>query len=130
MDPNLWGPSAWYFLHSITYSYPEKPSWEEKKAVEHFFDSLSELLPCSVCKTNYLEHFKKQPISRYSESRETLVKWLIDIHNKVNLDTGKPEVDYETILNLRPPMYFSIVENLKRVIFLFLLILLIHRVMK
>jgi len=130
MDPNLWGPSAWYFLHSLTYSYPVEPSLDDKKAIENFFDSLSLLLPCTVCKTNYREHFTESPIREHSGSRETVVKWLIDIHNKVNIDTGKPKVEYETILKLRPPMYSSVSENIQRVIFLVLLILVIRHAVR
>ena len=26
MEPNIWGPGAWTFLHSITFQYPENPS--------------------------------------------------------------------------------------------------------
>ena len=26
MEPNIWGPGAWTFLHSITFQYPENPT--------------------------------------------------------------------------------------------------------
>ena len=30
MDPLIWGPHAWFFLHSITLVYPDNPSEQEK----------------------------------------------------------------------------------------------------
>ena len=113
MDPNLWGPSAWYFLHSITYNYPEKPSSVEKKAAINFFKSLKHLLPCSVCKINYDKHFENHKIENNLNSKRELVHWLIDIHNKVNQDTGKPTMTYESVLSSKPLQYASPMTNLK-----------------
>ena len=36
MDPQLWGPHLWYFLHTITFQYPIKPSWNDKKEMSDF----------------------------------------------------------------------------------------------
>ena len=30
-NPKIWGPSTWIFLHSISFSYPEKPTKKDKK---------------------------------------------------------------------------------------------------
>ena len=46
MDPNIWGPHAWMFLHSITLTYPEKPTNLDKTNFEMFFNSLQPVLPC------------------------------------------------------------------------------------
>ena len=40
MEPNIWGPSAWIFLHTITLQYPEKPTDDDKKKYYVFFNSL------------------------------------------------------------------------------------------
>ena len=128
MDPNLWGPPAWYFLHTLTYTYPKNPTKEDQEAIVSFFESLRHLLPCTVCRTNYEDHFAALPIREHSHSRETMIKWLIDIHNEVNKETGKPSVSYESILNTRPPQYASNEINAVRIICLCLLILLIRRV--
>ena len=39
-EPKIWGPHAWFFLESVTMAYPTKPSFDEKKAAEQFFNSL------------------------------------------------------------------------------------------
>ena len=30
MNPNIWGESAWLFLHTITLNYPENPTFLDK----------------------------------------------------------------------------------------------------
>ena len=115
MDPNLWGPSGWYFLHSLTYSYPDNPTKKEEDAAIQFFNSLGTLLPCTVCKVNYDKHFKENNIANCVSSRNELIKWLIDIHNQVNMDNGKPMVSYKSVLNSVPPCYSSIHKNLSYV---------------
>lgn len=126
MDPNLWGPSAWYFMHSLTYSYPERPTDEDKKAARNFFSSLKQLLPCSVCKVNYDSHFADNNIENHLDSRDSLVHWLIDIHNRINMDSGKPILTYEQVLHQRPPMYANM-KQLTMYVILLLLCLIILR---
>ena len=30
MNKNIWGPSGWLFMHSISFQYPEYPTEEDK----------------------------------------------------------------------------------------------------
>ena len=34
MLTSVWGPSAWHYLHSISFNYPVKPTCDDKKIVE------------------------------------------------------------------------------------------------
>ena len=38
MEPEIWGPNAWTFLHTITLNYPENPSEDDKQNHKDFFD--------------------------------------------------------------------------------------------
>ena len=29
MDPKIWGPSTWLFLHTITLNYPNNPTQQD-----------------------------------------------------------------------------------------------------
>lgn len=96
MKPNVWGSSAWIFLHSITLTYPDKPSVEEKNHIKQFFESLEYVLPCSKCRNHYYENLKKYPLNdTVLECKDNLVRWLIDIHNQVNIMNGKKELTYK-----------------------------------
>ena len=33
LEPNIWGPHYWFFLHSITFTYPKKPTSATKKNI-------------------------------------------------------------------------------------------------
>ena len=98
MEPKVWGPPAWRFLHLITYQYPENPSDKDKKNYYIFFNSLKDVLPCPNCREHYSNHFKKHPIQL--ESRKEFIEWLIDIHNEVNLMLGKKTYSYDEAYEL------------------------------
>ena len=89
MDPLIWGPSAWLFIHSITLSYPEKPSVEYQTNMKNFIHSLSYLLPCEECKYNYSKKLKKLNINNIVKNKSDLIKMFINIHNEVNIQTNK-----------------------------------------
>ena len=98
MEPKVWGPPAWRFLHLITFQYPENPSDKDKKNYYIFFNSLKDVLPCPNCREHYSNHFKKHPIQL--ESRKEFIEWLIDIHNEVNLMLGKKTYSYDEVYEL------------------------------
>ena len=46
MNPEVWGPGAWKFLHSITFYYPKEPTSRDKEYHAKFFTSLQFVIPC------------------------------------------------------------------------------------
>jgi hypothetical protein len=86
MDPNIWGPHLWIFLHSMSFTYGEdrlQATRKEQKHMYAFLESLKYVLPCS-CKLNYKTHFNNNP-PRLNNRRE-LFEWLVDLHNIVNIE--------------------------------------------
>ena len=99
MDSKIWGPKLWDSLHAITLNYPDLPTLQDKDNMKQFFNSLGNVLPCHKCKINFSKHLVTHPLNNDVLSSKTkLVKWLIDIHNEVNIMTGKPIMSYETAL--------------------------------
>lgn len=99
IPPNRWGPYAWVFLHSITLTYPDDPTEEEKQEYKNFFVSLQYILPCRKCRQNYQANLEKHRLDDHAlKNKKNLTNWLIDIHNCVNKDTGKKVLDYDTAL--------------------------------
>ena len=105
MNQNIWGPSMWFSLHTITFAYPLNPSESEKANYKIFFDNFKNVIPCSVCKKNYIRHLKEHPIDNYLSCRKKLVYWLIDLHNLVNVETGKKILDYSVVINKYEKIY-------------------------
>lgn len=96
IGPDRFGPSLWQGLHYITLGYPVKPTEDQKQKYKAFFLLLKDTLPCSICANHYAENLKKMPITHeVLETRENLVKWLIDFHNVVNEMKGKEVIEYK-----------------------------------
>ena len=105
MQPEIWGPSAWTFLHTITLNYPTNPNDEDKSNHKLFFNNLKNIIPCEKCAIHYEENLKKYPLDPALESKELLVKWLIDIHNEVNKKNNKKIYSYEEVNKIYKDMY-------------------------
>lgn len=98
MNPKFWGPHAWIFLHSITFNYPKEPTNKDKQIYVRFFKDLQNIIPCEKCAYNYKRHLDDYPIEEALETRETMVQWLINIHNEVNKELGKPIYTYDQVI--------------------------------
>ena len=105
MNQNIWGSHLWFSLHTITFSYPLKPTINEQNEFKNFFLSLQNVIPCSVCKRNYKRHLLEKPINNHLKSRKDLVYWLIDIHNMVNAEIGKKILSYDTVIKKYENVY-------------------------
>jgi hypothetical protein len=98
MNQNIWGPHLWFSLHTITFNYPLKPTQDDKDNYRNFFNSMKNVIPCSVCKKNYIRHLNEIPIDQHLHSRKSLVYWVIDLHNMVNGETGKKILSYDNVM--------------------------------
>ena len=100
IKPDIWGPHGWKFMHYVSLGYPSNPSEEDKRNYKNFYTSLQHILPCAKCAQNYSHNLKKYPIDNHLGSRDTLIRWVIDIHNQVNNELGKKEYTYIEALDL------------------------------
>lgn len=91
IPPEVWGPMFWATLHLVSMSYPEQPSYSEKRAAKEFFNALPFLLPCPVCRDHFAEVLKGIPVETWLDNRTSLTEWVWMAHNRVNLRLGKPE---------------------------------------
>ena len=128
MDPEIWGPHAWQFLHSITLSYPDNPTLEDKNNHAQFFNSIQNILPCQSCRDHYTQNLQDLPIEQHLDNKESLFRWLVDIHNRVNVMNNKREYSYDEVTELYEKMYdksngIRLIGN--KWLFIFLIILLI-----
>jgi len=101
ITPEIWGPHGWKFMHYVALAYPAKPTPEQKNEYKIFFESIQNILPCGMCSYNYKKHLKELPMDdKVLESNINLLKWTIDMHNKVNVQNGKREYTSEEVVNL------------------------------
>ncbi len=105
MDPELWGPKLWFFLHTVSFEY--EPTTNSKREYAIFFNSIKSILPCNICKTHFVEFLKTNPIEKNLESKESLIKWVLACHNNVNRSNNKAEWTYDDLVK----HYTSIFKN-------------------
>lgn len=89
MQPSVWGPPLWFFLHTISLNYPPEPTREQQVQYYRFFVSLGDVLPCKHCRESYATWIEQLDLNVF-RSRATLAKWVYDLHNTVNIKLGKP----------------------------------------
>ena len=105
MDPNIWGPPTWLFLHTVTFNYPTNPTKEDKENYYKFFDSLKHTIPCPICKNHYIENINNNPIQL--NNKDELIEWLFDIHNSVNKINNKKVYTHEELYDIYYEMFKS-----------------------
>jgi hypothetical protein len=105
MNQNIWGPHLWFSLHTISFNYPLVPKTEDKEYYKNFFTSLQHVIPCSICKKNYMRHIKEHPITNFLDNRKSMVYWVIDMHNMVNAEIGKKILSYDVVIKKYEEVY-------------------------
>lgn len=97
-NPKVWGPPTWFFLHAMTLALPEQVPQEKRNAIENLMNALPLLLPCPPCGANLGEKLKDMPVKDHLFTRDDMVQYMIDLHNRVNKATGKPILTKEEVL--------------------------------
>lgn len=92
-----WGPSAWTFLHTISFVYPDSPSPSDRSEMESFLRSFSDVIPCGKCKKDFKEMISTLHPSTF-DSRDSLSRYIVHLHNRVNLKLGKKTRTYDSVL--------------------------------
>ena len=95
MDNKIWGPYFWFTLHTITLGYSDNPTYQDKRRYNDFFSSVQYILPCEKCREHYRTHLNNFPISISLDNKESLVQWLFNLHNQVNISLNKGVMSYE-----------------------------------
>ena len=130
IKPSIWGPHGWKFMHYVSLGFPSNPSEEDKKNYKTFYTSLQHILPCAKCANNYSHNLIKYPIDNHLENRDTLVRWVIDIHNQVNNETNKKEYTYREALNLYSSETKIFGDYLFKLIVLIIILYFLYQVLK
>ena len=83
---------GWTMLHMMSGSFPETLSPTLIRKWNTFIVLFAHLYPCKLCSGHFLKLLEEVgPFS--GETKEDLMKWLCDVHNRVNKRLGKPKHD-------------------------------------
>ena len=90
IGPDSWGPHGWKFIHFTALGYPDEPTNRDKMKYKKFYTSLCDVIPCIMCRNNYVDHLKEFPITnQVLKDKESLMGWTVKIHNIVNKSNNK-----------------------------------------
>tara|TARA_B100001287_G_C22678536_1_gene529034 strand:+ start:2164 stop:2571 length:408 start_codon:yes stop_codon:yes gene_type:complete len=130
IKPKIWGPHGWKFLHYVSLGYPNKPTDKDKIYYKNFYYSLQNVLPCEKCAQNYKKNIIEYPIDNHLQNRDSLVKWVIDIHNKVNYELGKPQLDYEEAISLYLNEESKMLDYCFKAVILIIILIFLYKLLK
>ena len=94
LDPEVWGPHYWFFLHTIARHYPLHPNEVTKRKYYDMIQNLPLFLPDSEMGNQFAAMLDRYPVTSYLCSRSSFMRWMHFIHNKVNHALGKEEIQY------------------------------------
>jgi len=92
LDPNIWGPHFWFVLHTLAISYPHHPNAVTKKKYYELIQNLPLFIPTETIGNNFSQLLDEYPITAYLDSRESVIRWMHFIHNKINEKLEKPKI--------------------------------------
>jgi len=105
LDPNVWGPHFWFFLMTLAISYPLKANDVTKKKYYDVINNFPLFIPHPKIGNNFSNLLDKYPVSPYLEGKDSFLKWVHFIHNKVNIEIGKDEITYTEAVNNYHELY-------------------------
>ena len=92
LDPKIWGPHYWFFLHTVAMTYPHHPNTVTKKKYYEFIQNLPLFLPVQEISSEFSKLIDKYPITPYLDNRDSFIRWTHFIHNKINQKLEKPQI--------------------------------------
>jgi hypothetical protein len=92
LDPKIWGPHYWFFLHTVAMTYPHHPNAVTKKKYYEFVQNLPLFIPVEQISKEFEKLIDLYPITPYLDNRDSFVRWMHFAHNKINEKLEKPQI--------------------------------------
>jgi len=137
-DSTIWGPHYWFFLHTVAESYPLHPTSVTKRKYYDLITNMPLFIPDSKIGDDFSKLLDKYPVTPYLDNRDSFVRWMHFMHNKMNVTLGKKELSLPMALeNYRneykpKPVYLSEKINMRKhyihaiLIFLFMVLIYVY----
>ena len=98
-DAKVWGPSYWFFMDNIAFTYPSYPNDIIRKKYYELIQNLPLFIPNDEISKEFQELLHLYPIKSYLDNKKSLIKWTHFIHNKINEKLDKPQISIEFYYN-------------------------------
>ena len=90
--PEIWGPPYWFVLHTIAQTYPTTPNSVTKRKYYDFIQNLPLFIPNPEISNHFISLLDRFPVSPYLDNRDSFIRWVHFIHNRINRILGKEEI--------------------------------------
>ncbi len=91
-SPDVWGPHYWFFLQTIAHTYPLTPNSVTKRKYYDLIQNIPLFIPNPEIGDNFIALLDRYPISPYLDNRDSFIRWIHFIHNRINRLLGKEEL--------------------------------------
>lgn len=135
LNPKVWGPHYWFFLHTICLNYPIHPNKMIKQKTYDFIMNFPLFIPNKEIADSFEQLIDKYPVTPYLDSRGAFIKWIHFIHNEINRHTNKPFIKINNFIdnyyalyqhNNQPITFYKQYSYLIKIVFYVILIVLIR----
>ncbi len=99
MNSKVWGPHYWFVLFTMATTYPKNPNDVTKKKYYEFIQNLPLFMPSSEYGNSFSKLLDTFPVTPYLDNRDSFIKWVHFIHNRVNFLLGKEEISLHEALD-------------------------------
>lgn len=100
LKPSMWGNTAWMFLYTLAWGYPNNPTPEEKRSALQMFYSMRDMLPCEKCRFNFQAKLKG-PLGVQLQDAVScsgkLFRFVYDLESAVAHTNGKEIPSFEEV---------------------------------
>ena len=94
LDPEIWLPHFEFTLQTISILYPQHPNDVTKKKYYDIIQNFPLFIPQSPIGNNFAKMLDKYPVTPYLESRESFMKWIHFIINKIRAEMDWEQSDF------------------------------------
>lgn len=95
----VWGPHYWFFLFTVAYFYPRTPNEITKRKYYDLVQNMPLFIPDEEIGNRFSHMLDLYPVSPYLVGRDSFLRWVWFIHNKVNIGVGLPEIAFEDAID-------------------------------
>ena len=85
LNPIIWVPHFYFILQTISIMYPISPNDVSKKKYYEFISNIPVYFPHFPLGKNFTKLLNEYPISPYLKTRESFMRWVNFIINKINI---------------------------------------------
>jgi len=97
-DAEIWGPHYWFFLHTVSHTYPLYPNEVTKRKYYDLIHNMALFIPDVKIGNNFNKLLDNFPVTPYLVNRDSFVRWVHFIHNQINKKIDKEEITlYEAL---------------------------------